>query len=80
MAFLPDLPPRAREVVEKRSLGITIFLVGAVLLLIQNIDPIAAVKVPWFQNPELRDKGIDIRTLDSEPVQESEADEQHTDA
>ena len=43
------------------------------LLLVQNHNPIAAVKVPWFERAETKSKGIDIRNLSAAPTQEGEA-------
>ncbi|MCA9834119.1 MAG: type IV secretory system conjugative DNA transfer family protein [Thermomicrobiales bacterium] len=41
------------------------------LLLVQNHNPIAAIKTPWFERASMREKGVDIRKLASKPAPEA---------
>lgn len=50
------------------------------ILLIDNLNPIIGSKTPWFENPDLKDKGVNLRqsddgdrlTVDEEKVSEEE--------
>ncbi len=39
---------------------------GRQLLLIENMDPIAAEKITWYEHPELAERGVNLRQLQHE--------------
>ena len=39
------------------------------LLLIDNLNPIIAARQPWFENPDLKDKGVNLRGEQTDSVQ-----------